>query len=521
MKKFLLGLGLCWAWSCSAESILRRDNGAEPKSIDPQLATESAGSAVIYDLFEGLTSTAIDGSTVPGLAEKWEVSEDGKSYTFHLRPQAKWSDGQPVKAQDVVYGWQRAVNPATASEYAFILGPVKNASAITKGEIKDLNQLGVKAVDDHTLKVELEQPTPYFIELMTHYTTHPARKDVIEKYGKQWTQPGKMVSNGAYKLTEWVPQGHIKVEKSPNYWDAAKVKIDQVYFYPLEDENIAVKRYQAGELDYVLALPIEQLKWAKENVPDDLKINPKLSTYIYYFNLKKPPFDNAKLREAFNLAIDRPTITEKITRAGQIPAYGFLPPNISNGKPYSPDYAQLSKEERLEKARKAYQEAGYSKDKPLKVELLYNTNEGHKKIAVAIAAMLKQNLGVETELVNKEWKVTLDDMNKGAFQMARYAWQGDYNDPSNFLELFMTGNEMNKGSFSNADYDGKMKEAATTQDLAKRADIYAAAEKILMDNYAIMPVYHYVSVELMKPYVKGYKSNVKQIMPSKYLSIEK
>ena len=521
MKKSLLWLALLASSFSSAESVLRRVNGAEPRSIDPQLASESAGAAIIYDLFEGLTQTHIDGRIIPGLAEKWEISPDGKNYKFFLRPDAKWSDGQPLKASDVVFAWQRAVNPATASEYAFILAPVKNARAITAGEIKDLNLLGIRALDDHTLAVELEEATPYFLDLLAHYTTYPVPQHVVEAEGKQWTQPGKLVSSGAYQLSSWQPQAQLTVSKSPHYYDAAHVKIDKVIFYPIESENVGLQRYRAGEVDYLLSLPVEQLDWARENLAADLKINPKISTYWYYLNTAKPPLDNPKLREALSLALNREVLVEKITRAGQLPAYSVVPPQMNNSKPYQPDWARLSQPQRLERARQLYAEAGYSQDKPLKIELLYNTNEGHRKIAIAVAAMWKQALGVQTELVNKEWKIMLNDLQNRNFSLARYSWQGDYNDPNTFLEIFKSDAEMNRSGFRSPEYDGLLAQAARTADLNQRAELLQRAEKLLSDSFVVIPVYHYVTVELLKPYVKGYHSNLMQIMPSKYLSLEK
>ncbi|MDO5091232.1 MAG: peptide ABC transporter substrate-binding protein [Cardiobacteriaceae bacterium] len=522
MKKTLIASLLLAALSAQAETVFRRGNGSEPKSIDPQLASESSGSAIIYDTFEGLMTLGADASILPGVAEKWDISEDGKKYTFHLRDNAKWSNGDPVTAHDFVYAWQRAVNPATGGEYAFILYAVENAKKIAEGEEKDLSTLGIKAVDDRTLEITLDNPTPYFLDLLTHYTTYPVPQKVIEQHGEKWTQPGNIVSNGAYLVSEWQPQAQITAKKSDTYWNAANVAIDKVVYYATEEESSALKRYRADELDYILSMPIEQIDWAKENLPDELKISPYLATYWYNFNLTQPPFkDNPKLREALTLAIDRKVLVEKITKAGQTPAYSVVPPAIANAQPYLPDYAKLSNEERIKRAQQAYAEAGYSKDKPLKTHILYNTNEGHKKIAIAIAAMWKQTLGVETELENQEWKVMLENVRQKKYSVSRYAWIGDYNDPYTFLEIFQQGIEMNQTGFDRPDYDAKLKEAAATLDLDARAKLLHDAEKILTDEYAIMPIYHYVSVSMIKPYVKGYKENIKKVLPTQYLSIEK
>lgn len=521
MKRILLVSLLFAACAAQAESVFRRGNGSEPKSIDPQLASESAGSAIIVDTFEGLTTLGIDAEILPGVAEKWDVSEDGKTYTFHLRANAKWSNGEPVTAQDFVYAWQRAVNPATGGEYAFILYPVENAEKIANGEEKDLNALGVKAVDARTLQVNLNHPTPYFLDSLSHYATYPVPQKVIEQHGDKWTQPGNIVTNGAYVVTEWQPQAHIAAKKSPHYWNADKVSIDKVIYYAIEEASSELKRYRAGELDFVLSLPLEQIEWAKENLPDELHISPYLATYWYNFNLTKPPFkDNPKLREALTLAIDRDILVEKITKAGQIPAYGVVPPATGNSKVYRPDYAGLSKEDRIKRAQELYAQAGYSKEKPLKTKITYNTNEAHKKIAIAIAAMWKQHLGVETELENQEWKVMLENVRLKNYEISRYAWIGDYNDPYTFLEIFRKNIEMNQTGFALDGYDAKLNEAAATADLAARAQILHDAEKMLVDTYAVAPIYHYVSVSLLKPYVKGFKPSIKKVMPTQFLSID-
>ena len=522
MKKTLLATLLFAALTAQAESVFRRGNGSEPKSIDPQLASESSGSAIIYDTFEGLTTLGMDASILPGVAEKWDISEDGKTYTFHLRNNAKWSNGDPVTAHDFVYAWQRAVNPATGSEYAFILYPIVNAEKIANSEEKDLNTLGAKAIDDHTLEVTLANPTPYFLDLLTHYTSYPVPKKVIEAHGDKWTQPGNIVSNGAYLVTEWQPQSQITAKKSDTYWNAANVAIDKVIYYAIEDESSELKRYRAGELDFVLSLATDQIDWAKENLPDELKISPYLATYWYNFNLTEPPFkDNLKLREALTMAIDRKVLVEKITKAGQTPAYSVVPPATANSQPYLPEYATLSDEERVKRAQEAYAAAGYSKEKPLKTKILYNTSEGHKKIAVAVAAMWKQNLGVETELENQEWKVMLGNVRQKKYQVSRYAWIGDYNDPYTFLEIFQPGLEMNQTGFDKAGYESTLKEASATLDLTARAKLLHDAEKMLTDEYAVAPLYHYVSVSMLKPYVKGYQPNIKKVLPTQYLSIEK
>ena len=512
------------AQAANAESVLRRGNGSEPQTLDPQTAQGVPESNILRDLFEGLIGEDASGNLVPGVAEKWEISADGKTYTFHLRHNAKWSDGSPLTAHDFVYGWQRAVDPATGSKYSFLLYPVKNAQKIAEGDEKDVNQLGVKAADDHTLVAELEGPTPYFLGLLTHATAYPAPKAAIEKHGKKWTRPENIVSNGPFKLDNWQPNAQLTVAKSDQYWDKEAVKLDKVIYYPTENQTSDMNRYRAGEVDMTYEIPNDQIKMLRENFKDELKISSYLGTYYYGFNLTRPPFkDNPKLREALTLAIDRDIITDKVTGAGEKPAYSFVPPGINGYDHYTPEYASLDKAARIEKAKKLYEEAGYGKDKPLKVDLLYNTSENHKKIAVAVAAMWKQNLGVQTNLTNQEWKVFLNTRNeKKQTEAFRAGWIGDYNDAYSFLELFQSKSGLNDSGYVNEKFDALLAQAGQEQDMGKRAAILKDAEKMLTDDYPVAPVYSYVTKRLVKPYVKGYADeNVMDHRSSKYMWIEK
>ena len=506
------------AQAANAESVLRRGNGSEPHTIDPQTAQGVPESNILRDLFEGLIGEDASGNLVPGVAEKWEISADGKTYTFHLRD-AKWSDGSPLTAHDFVYGWQRAVDPATGSHYSFLLYPVKNAQKIAEGHEKDVNQLGVKATDDHTLVAELEGPTPYFLGLVTHATAYPAPKAAVEKHGKKWTRPENIVSNGPFKLDSWQPNAQLVAVKSDQYWDKDAVKLDKVIYYPTENQTSDMNRYRAGEVDMTYEIPNDQIKMLRENFKDELKISSYLGTYYYGFNVTRPPFkDNPKLREALTLAIDRDVITDKVTGAGEKPAYSFVPPGINGYDHYTPDKAA-----RIEKAKKLYEEAGYGKDKPLKVDLLYNTSENHKKIAVAVAAMWKQNLGVQTNLTNQEWKVFLNTRTeKKQTEAFRAGWIGDYNDAYSFLELFQSKSGLNDSGYVNEKFDALLAQAGQEQDMGKRAAILKDAEKMLTDDYPVAPVYSYVTKRLVKPYVKGYaEENVMDHRSSKYMWIEK
>ncbi|MBS9777303.1 MAG: peptide ABC transporter substrate-binding protein [Gammaproteobacteria bacterium] len=512
--------GLTLAASVNAEMVLRRGNGAEPQSIDPQISEGVPASNILRDLFEGLVAEDKDGKNVPGVAKSWEISEDGLTYTFHLRD-TTWTNGDPVTAGDFVYAWQRGVNPATGTNYAFLLYPIANAEAISKGEEKDLSKLGAKAIDDKTLEVKLSGPTPYFLGMLNHSVAYPVPKKVVEKLGKEWTRAENVVSNGPFKMSKWVPQASIELVKSDTYWDKDVVKLDKVIFYPTENQNAELKRFRAGELDWTNEIPLDQLKFIKKEMPDQFKVANYLGTYYYGLNTSKAPFkDNLPLRKALTLAINREVLVNKVTGAGETPAYGFVVPGVQGAIPYLPAEAKLTQKERLEMAKKLYNEAGYSKDKPLEVELRYNTSENHKKVAIAVAAMWKQSLGIKVNLVNEEWKVYLQTRKQKNTQVFRAGWIGDYNDPNTFLDLFLSGSGLNDVSFNSPEFDKLMAEAAQETDADKRAQLLNTAEKIFVDSYSLIPIYHYVTKRMVSPKLKGYTINVMDHSRSKYMYIE-
>lgn len=513
--------GLTLSASVSAEMVLRKGNGAEPQSIDPQIAEGVPGSHIMRDLFEGLVAEDKAGKLVPGAAESWEISEDGLTYTFKLRD-TTWTDGTPVTADDVVYGWRRAVNPATGTNYAFLLYPVENAEAIANGEEKDFSKLGVKALDDKTLEVKLNGPTPYFLGMLTHSISYPVPKATVEKHGNSWTKPENIVSNGPFKMTSWVPQASMELVKSDSYWDKDVVKLDKVIYYPTENQNSELKRFRAGELDWTYEVPNDQVKFIKKELADDFYVSNYLGTYYYGLNTTKPPFkDNLPLRKALAMAINREVLVDKVIGTGETPAYGFVVPGVDGAKNYTPEYAQWPQAQRLEMAKKLYEEAGYSKDNPLKIELRYNTNENHKKIAIAISAMWKQALGVQTSLINEEWKVFLQTRKaKEKTQAFRAGWIGDYNDPNTFLELFLSNSGLNDVGFNSPEFDKLLKQAGQEQNPEKRAQLLHDAEKIFVEEFALIPIYHYVTKRMINPKVKGYELNVMDHSRSKYMWIE-
>jgi len=506
----------------AAETVIHRGNGAEPESLDPHKLTGVPEANLTYDLSEGLLVLSPKAEPAPGVAESWDISDDGTTYTFHLRQDAKWSNGDPVTAEDFVYSFRRAVDPATASDYAPILSVIKNADPIINGEDKDLSKLGVEAVDAHTLKIALNASTPYFLGLMTHSISFPVHKATVETFGDQWTRPGNSVTNGPYMIQEWTPQSRIVLVKNPNFWDAANVKIDKVIYYPTEDIAEELKRFRAGELDITYTVPSDQIPWIRKNLAKQYHNVPYLGTYYYVVNLTREPLGSGlKLRQALALAIDRKILVEKITQAGQLPAYSWVPPGIPGYESALTFDAKMSQAERNEMAKKLFAEAGYGPDNPLNIELLYNTSDNHRKIAIAVAGMWKKTLGVNTALTNQEWKVYLDTRDKKAFQEVRAAWIGDYPDASNFLDLFLSNaGERNDAGYNNAKFDELMRTAAVTANPQERAKLLHDAEQIFLDDIAIIPIYYYATNHLVADRVEGWVDNVLDYQLTRYLSLK-
>lgn len=489
--------------------VLHRGNGSEVQTLDPHKAEGVPASNVLRDLYEGLTIEAPNGDVIPGAAESWEISEDGKTYTFRIRKEARWSNGDSVLAEDFVYGLRRSADPATASQYSQILAPILNAEDVISGK-QAVEELGVEATGKHTLVIRLKASTPYFLGLLNHSSTYPAHRATVEEHGSQFSRPGKLVSNGAYRLTDWVVQSHITLERNEHYWDNQDTIIDKVIYYPIEDQSTELKRYRAGEIDRTEEIPNKQFRWIKENLADELQVSPYLGSYYYGFNLTKPPFkDNLKLRRALSMAINRDIIVEKITGIGEKPSYSWVPPGLNNYQSAKLDYADWTQAERSRKAKQLYQEAGYSKSNPLTVEIRYNTSENHKKLAIAISAMWKQVLGVKVRLVNEEWKVFLENRKqKQLTQVFRAGWIGDYNDPYTFAELMHSKHGINDPGYNNPEYDKLLNEAAFETDQDKRRRILHQAEQILLQDQPIIPLYSYVSKHLIKPYVGNYVPNI-------------
>jgi oligopeptide transport system substrate-binding protein len=489
------------------------------KSLDPQLASSVEDSDVVRSLIEGLYNEDSDGNLVPAVALEHTLSDDLTTYTFKLRPEAKWSNGDPVTAGDFVYAWQRLADPATASEYAWYmeLMQVVNATEVIAGE-KPPSELGVKAIDDHTLEVKILAPLPYFPKMLAHTSTFPAHKATIDAHGADWTKPENFVGNGAYVLKEHVVGEKVVLEKSETYWDAAHTVMSPVVGLTINDENAALTRYEAGELDRT-TVPAGQYPRLAAERPDETKSTPYSCSYIYWMNLAEGKGNEAlkdvRVRKALSYALDRDIIVNNILQGGQKPAYNWTHWAMNGFKMPDIDYSHWTQEERDAKAVELLAEAGFGPDNPLKLTLNYNTSEAHQKIAVAVQQMWKQKLGVEMTPQNFEWKVHTDKMLAGDFESARYAWCADYNEASTFLDLFTTYSGHNDIKFASAEYDQLMKDAKTMADPSPN---YTRAEEILNEEMPFIPIYHYAKVDMIKPDIKGLpENNVQQTWYAKDL----
>jgi ABC-type oligopeptide transport system substrate-binding subunit len=502
-----------------AEKVLRIANMGEPETLDPHKTSTTIEHHILCNLFEGLVVLDPKGNVAPGVAEAWSAGDDGVTYTFKLRANAKWSNGDPVTANDFVYSLRRIQDPNVKSQYAEVLYPIKNAEEVNTGKA-DLTALGVRAVDAWTLEITLKAPTAYILQLLTHHTGLPVHEKTVKELGGDWVKPGKMVSNGAYILDDVKPASHIKIVKNKNYWDAAKVTIDTVIFDPSEDRATVLKRYRAGEFDFVYGdLPNDQLSWLRQNMPKELHIAPYAGVYFYTFNTTKRPFNDLRVRQALAMAINREVLVQRITLAGELPAYGFVPDGTANYTSQKVSWAKITQAAREAAAIKLMSEAGYSPSKPLKFKLAYNTSENHKKIAVAIAAMWKK-LGVDVDLVNTEAKVHFATMRQGDFEVARVGWIADYDDAQSYLYLSQTSTkQQNYSRFSNPEYDKLMDQASVTSDARKRAQLLEQAETILLRELPVLPLYFYVSKNLVSTKVKGWQNNLFNIHYARDLSL--
>lgn len=491
------------------EKIIRHNHGQEPETIDPALNTTVGGGTIILATFEGLTKLDEKDNPVAGVAENWDISPDKTKYTFYLRKDAKWSDGQPVTAKDFAYAWKRALEPDTAAEYAYQLYYIKNAEEYNDKENKTVKfeDVGIKVIDDHTIEVELEAPTPFFLKLTAFPTLAPVRQDIIEQYGEKWAlSPESYIGNGPFKLVEWKSKDMMKFVKNENYWNKDIVKIDGFIETFIAEASTMLASFEAGELDVIDSVPLDEIETLKKE-SKEFQMIPQLGTYYYCFNVKKAPFDNIKVRQAFALALDKEDIVDKVRKSG-IAATAFVPPGVPDvdgqefrtvGGAFQPTKAQP------EEAKRLLAEAGFENGKGLpEITFMYNTDEGHKKIAEAALEMWKQNLGIENiQLANQEWAVFTKTRQEGNFQIARHGWIGDYNDPMTFIDLFTTGNGNNDAQWSNKEFDQLIKDARVATTEEERMEILHKAEKLFMDDVIMIPIFHYTENTMIKSYVKN------------------
>ncbi len=502
-------------------SVLNRGISTEPESLDAHKARSTQAADVLRDIGEGLVAYSANGELIPGTAESWNVSDDGLTYTFYLRPDARWSNGDTVTAAHFVYGLRRLVTPATAAFYAQMLAGVVNAAKVTSG-VTQPSTLGVEAIDERTLVIRLERPTPYLISLLTHPATFPMHPQSIEEHGDAFARAGNLLSNGAYVLVEWIPGSVMTLRRNKAYWNDAATAIDEVRHHVLTQEMTELARYRAGEIHITSSVPPESFKQVVQELGDQLHISAYLGVYYYGYNLTKPPFQsNPELRQALSMAIDRDLLVEKITGRGELPAYSWVPPGVNNYEPTVFSYAALTQEERNNIARGLYKTAGYSAEEPLQLELRYNTSDTQRRVALAIQSMWREVLGFETTLINEEFQVLLANMrDREVTQAFRSSWMGDYDDAHTFLSIMQAGNPANMPGYASEEYDTLMKRAAGQVDLERRRLYLEEAERVLLADHPTIPIYFYVSKHLVSPQVQGWGDNLLDYHYSQHLSLK-
>ncbi|HAV62933.1 MAG TPA: peptide ABC transporter substrate-binding protein [Verrucomicrobiales bacterium] len=492
--------------SGNREKILHVGNGAEPRDLDPQVITALTDSWILQTLFETLTT--IEPATskpVPAAAHRWEVSEDGIVYTFHLRPEARWSNGDPVTSADFMFAYERMLTPALATEYSYMLWPVKNAEAYNKGELTDFGEVGFSAPDTLTLRIELKDPTPYFPSLVSHQSWSPIHRPTIEKFdaftrpGTDWTRPGNHVGNGPFQLAEWKPQDFIAVEPNPHYWDAANVKLKGLRFHPIENTATEERAFRGEQLHITYGLPSEKIAAYQKENPGSLRIEPWLETDYLRVNVTRKPLDSVKVRQALGRAIDRKGIAEKVVKGGQVPAHGFCPPGIGG---YT---TEASMPTDFEAARRLLAEAGYPNGEGFPaVELLYPTSKAGMQIVEALQATWKKELNVDISLRNEEYKVYLDTQRKLDYDLSISIWIADYPDPNTYLDMMLTGNGNNDTGWGHPRYDELIRSAGRTMDTAKRFALFQEAEALLLEEAPVLPIFFGTHVYLCRPEVQNY-----------------
>jgi oligopeptide transport system substrate-binding protein len=485
----------------AAKQELVRNNGSEVETLDPALVESVVAANVARDLFESLTMTNADGSVVPGVAQKWE-QKDATTWIFHLRKDARWSNGQNVTANDFVYGFQRFIDPKTASSYASVFGAfLLNGPDIVAGK-KPVNTLGVRAIDAYTVEVKTSGPVPFLPELMSNQNFAPIHRATVEKFGKDWTKPGNIVSNGAFSLKDWQVNSKLVLTKNANYWDKQDVQLTQVTYLPVEDENTDVKLFQSGENDMTYQLPTGTYAKYRQQFPSDTRNSLILGTRYYSFNNRDPLLKDVRVRKALSMVIDRDLLAQRVTADGQTPMYGLMPKGVNGADVSNYEWSTWPMAKRVEEAKKLLDQAGV---KPgTKLRFATNTSDYNKKMALFMASEWKTKLGLSMDIEAMEFKVLLKKRHEGDYQIARNGWVADYNDATTFLTLVQCNSEQNDNFNCNPKADALIKEAGQTTDQARRTQLQTEAAKIIMDDYPMLPLLQYGLPRLVKSYVGGY-----------------
>ncbi len=505
--------------AASAEVVFNRSGGSDPSSLDPQKATGNTAVPILNELFVGLMTTDAQGKLIYGLAESHTVSDDGLIWEYTLRDGLKWSDGTPLTSEDMVWSLRRLMLPETASRYSQFFFAVKNGRAVTGGDMPP-ESFGVSAPDSRTVRFELNHPDPLFPQALNSFSATPSPRHKVEELGTNWTKAGQFVSNGAYTLEEWVPGTRLTLKKNPNFYDADSVYVDTVNFFPTQNLNTVFNRFRAGELDAILNFPPEQMDWIRENMPDELQIAPTLGIYYFLINVNKPPFNDVRVRKALALAFDKDAMIDRLLNTGVVPAYSFVSPIVDDYEVAEASIADMPMPARLAEARQLMADAGYGTDNPLTFELAYDTLEENRKIAVAMKAMWSA-IGVNAELMDTEFRNLNRKARTRDYDIMRWAWFSPFNDAAGYLNLMRSGDPSNYIGFSNAEFDSLMAEVSVTSDTTKRNALMRQAERILMEDYVMLPVYHYVSRRLVKTYVQGWHANARNTYLARYLTVDR
>lgn len=504
------------------EQVLHRGTGPTLADLDPHLATGTDHYTVLSALFEGLVAEdPVDLHPVPGVAERWDVSADGREYTFHLRPDLRWSNGDRLTAEDFVNSWRRALTPSLAADYSNLLYVIAGAEAYHKGRTTEFGTVGVSAPDPRTLRVTLEYPTPHFLSMLQHWIFYPlhlpsiARVGPVDRRGTAWARPGVLVGNGPFVLAEWRSGERIVVTRNPQYWDAAQVRLEAIHFHPFESVDAEERAFRAGQLHVTDAAPIAKVAAYRRDSPELLRIDPYLGTYFYRINVRRPFLNEARVRRALALAIDRTAIVERILQGGQAPAAGFVPDDLPAYE--SPNTLRSDPAA----ARQLLAEAGYPEGRGApEIELLFNTSENHRVVAEALQAMWRQELGLHVSLRNMENASVLESRRAGDFQLLRSVWIADYIDAGSFLDIWRADSGNNYTGWSNAAYDRLLDQAARTADGGARYELLQRAEAILLEEAPFVPVYHFTHVFLLQPSVRGWHPTLLDHHPYKHVYLE-